>query len=163
MDFVPVVLSHWYSSMPRQGKVRFGHILHLWSIVQTTVVKSHHINNGRWNVSSQRLKHKHKMAPVMKQNRVRLQRGHKAKVRLTPNMIFGMCNIWVIRRRNVIYLYSKKPHLDQRFHCQSSRYAVIRWIFGTKKQRKTNLQFTRWHHIRKRWQWKSWSRRDFLL
>ena len=29
------------------------------------------------------------------------------KVRLTLNIIFGMCNIWVILRRNVIYLYSK--------------------------------------------------------
>ena len=36
-------------------------------------------------------------------------------------MNFGMCNIWVIRRRNVIYLYSKKPHLDQLFHCQTFR------------------------------------------
>jgi hypothetical protein len=43
-------------------------------------------------------------------------------VRLTPNMNFGMCNTWVILRRNVIYLYSKKPHLDQLFHCRSSRY-----------------------------------------
>jgi hypothetical protein len=42
-------------------------------------------------------------------------------MRLTPNMIFGMCNIWVIRRRNVIYLYNKKSHLDQLFHCQSLR------------------------------------------
>jgi nucleobase transporter 1/2 len=41
------------------------------------------------------------------------------KVRQTTNMIFGMCNIWVIRRRNVIYLYNKKSHLDQLFHCQS--------------------------------------------
>jgi hypothetical protein len=29
-----------------------------------------------------------------------------------------MCNIWVILRRNVMYLYNKKPHLDQLFHCQ---------------------------------------------
>ncbi len=29
------------------------------------------------------------------------------KVQLTPNMIFGMCNIWVILRRNVIYLFSR--------------------------------------------------------
>ena len=28
-------------------------------------------------------------------------------------MIFGMCNIWVILRRNVIYFYSKNPHLGQ--------------------------------------------------
>ena len=41
------------------------------------------------------------------------------KVRLTPNTIFGMGNILVILRRNVIYRYSKKPHLDQLFHCQS--------------------------------------------
>jgi hypothetical protein len=40
-------------------------------------------------------------------------------VRLTPNIIFGMCNILVILRRNVMYLYSKKPHLDQLFHRQS--------------------------------------------
>jgi hypothetical protein len=33
-------------------------------------------------------------------------------------MIFGMCNICVIQRRNVIYLYNKKSHLDQLFHCQ---------------------------------------------
>ncbi len=26
---------------------------------------------------------------------------------LTPNMIFDMCNIWVILRRNIIYLFSK--------------------------------------------------------
>jgi hypothetical protein len=56
------------------------------------------------------------------------------KVRLTPNIIFVFCNIWVILRRNVIYLYSKKPPLDQLFHCQSSRYDVIRWIFGTKNK-----------------------------
>jgi hypothetical protein len=44
------------------------------------------------------------------------------KVPLTPNMIFFcMCNIWVILRRNAIYLYSKKFHLDQLFHCQSFR------------------------------------------
>ena len=30
-------------------------------------------------------------------------------------MIFGMGNTWVILRRNVICLYSKKPHLDQLF------------------------------------------------
>jgi hypothetical protein len=41
------------------------------------------------------------------------------KVRLTPNIIFGMGNTWVILRRNVMYVYSKKPHLDQLFHCQS--------------------------------------------
>ena len=35
------------------------------------------------------------------------------KVRLIPNMIFVICNIWVILRRNVIYLYSKNPDLDQ--------------------------------------------------
>jgi hypothetical protein len=58
------------------------------------------------------------------------------KVQLTPNIIVGMCNIWVILRWNVIYLYSKKPHLDQLFHCQSSRYDVIRWIFGTKNKGK---------------------------
>ena len=29
-------------------------------------------------------------------------------MRLTTNIIFGICNIWVIRRRNVIYLYNKK-------------------------------------------------------
>ena len=33
-------------------------------------------------------------------------------------MIFGMGNTWVILRRNVICLYSKKPHLGQLFHCQ---------------------------------------------
>jgi hypothetical protein len=43
------------------------------------------------------------------------------KVRLTRNMIFGLCNIWVIRRRNVIYLYNKKSHLDQLFRYQSFR------------------------------------------
>jgi hypothetical protein len=32
-------------------------------------------------------------------------------------MIFGMCNIWVIRR-NVIYLYNKKSRLDQLFQSQ---------------------------------------------
>ena len=47
-----------------------------------------------------------------------------------------MCNISVILRRNVMYLYSQKPHLDQLFHCQSSRYHVIRWIFGTKNKGK---------------------------
>jgi hypothetical protein len=57
---------------------------------------------------------------------------------LTLNIIFCMCNIWVILRRNVIYLYNKKPHLDQLFHCQSSRYDVIWWIFGTKKKTKEN-------------------------
>ena len=45
-----------------------------------------------------------------------------------------MCNIWVILSRNVMYLYSKKSHLDQPFHCQSSRYDVIRWIFGAKNK-----------------------------
>jgi hypothetical protein len=51
-------------------------------------------------------------------------------------MIFGMGNIWVILRRNVMYLYSKNPHLGQLFHCQNSRYDVIRWIFGTKNKGK---------------------------
>jgi hypothetical protein len=32
----------------------------------------------------------------------------------TANIIFGMCNIRVILRRNVIYLYSKTPHPDVR-------------------------------------------------
>jgi hypothetical protein len=58
------------------------------------------------------------------------------KVRLTPNITFGMCNIWVILRRKVMYLYSKKHHLDQLFHCQSSRYDVIRWIFYTNNKGK---------------------------
>jgi hypothetical protein len=58
------------------------------------------------------------------------------QVWLTPNIIFGMCNIWLILRRNVMYLYNKKPRLDQLFHCQSSRYGVIRWIFGTKNKGK---------------------------
>ena len=32
-------------------------------------------------------------------------------------MIFGMgINIGVILRRNVMYLYSKNPHLDKLFH-----------------------------------------------
>ena len=35
------------------------------------------------------------------------------------SVIFGMCNIWVILRRNVIYLCSKKPHLDQLPYCHS--------------------------------------------
>ncbi len=35
------------------------------------------------------------------------------KVQLTLNMTFGICNIWVILRRNVIYLYSENPHLHQ--------------------------------------------------
>jgi hypothetical protein len=30
------------------------------------------------------------------------------KVRLTSNMTFGLRNIWIIIRRNAIYLYSKK-------------------------------------------------------
>jgi hypothetical protein len=35
---------------------------------------------------------------------------------------FVMCDRWVIRRRNVIYIYSKKPHLDQLFfRCQNVR------------------------------------------
>ena len=36
-----------------------------------------------------------------------------------------MCNIWVILRRNIMYLYSKKPLLDQLCHCQSSRYDAL--------------------------------------
>jgi hypothetical protein len=46
---------------------------------------------------------------------------YQFKVWLTPNTIFCMCNIWVIRRRNVIYLYSKNSLPDQLFHCQSFR------------------------------------------
>jgi hypothetical protein len=34
---------------------------------------------------------------------------------LSPNLVVGVCNIWVNRRRNVIYLYNKKFHLDQLF------------------------------------------------
>ena len=45
-------------------------------------------------------------------------KGLQVKVRLSPNMIFCMCNIWVILKRTVIYLYSKKPH-DQLFHCKT--------------------------------------------
>ena len=42
---------------------------------------------------------------------------------------FVMCDRWVIRRRNVIYIYSKKPHLGQLFfRCQISGYDVIRWM-----------------------------------
>jgi hypothetical protein len=56
---------------------------------------------------------------------------YSMKVWLTPNMIFG--NIWVILRRNVMYLYSKKPHLAQRFHCQ----CFWMWCyFWYKEQRK---------------------------
>jgi hypothetical protein len=47
------------------------------------------------------------------------------KVRLTLNIIFGMCNSWMILRRNVIYLYSKKVHLNRLFHSQRSGYDVI--------------------------------------
>jgi hypothetical protein len=36
----------------------------------------------------------------------------------TENMIFGVCNIWFILRRNVMHVYSKKPDLDQLFHYQ---------------------------------------------
>jgi hypothetical protein len=43
------------------------------------------------------------------------------KVWLTTNTIFCMCNIWVIRRRNVIYFYNKKSYLDQLCHCRSLR------------------------------------------
>ena len=42
-------------------------------------------------------------------------------------MIFGMCNnIWVIRRRNVTYLYNKKSHLVNFFAVKVSGYDVIR-------------------------------------
>jgi hypothetical protein len=35
------------------------------------------------------------------------------KVGLTPNIIFGLCDIWVIiLRRNVMYLYSKNSPND---------------------------------------------------
>jgi hypothetical protein len=27
--------------------------------------------------------------------------------------MFGVCDIWVILRKNVMYLYSKKPHLPK--------------------------------------------------
>ena len=37
---------------------------------------------------------------------------------IEQNMVFGMCNIWAILRRNVICFYSKKPHLDQLSYCQ---------------------------------------------
>ena len=40
-------------------------------------------------------------------------------------MIFGMCSIWVIRRRNVMYLYNKKLYFDQLFHCQSFRICMM--------------------------------------
>jgi hypothetical protein len=34
---------------------------------------------------------------------------------------FALGTIWVILRRNVIYLYSKKPYLHQLFNCQKCR------------------------------------------
>jgi hypothetical protein len=60
---------------------------------------------------------------------------------LTPNMIFGMGNIWVILR-NVIktnnIFCSKKPHLSQLFRCQSFRIRGHLVNFWYKKQRTTN-------------------------
>ena len=41
------------------------------------------------------------------------------KVVQTPWTNFCLCNIWVISRRNVIYLNNKKPHLDRLFHSQT--------------------------------------------
>ena len=46
--------------------------------------------------------------------------------------IFGMCIIWVIWKRNVIYLYNKKSHPDQLFPVKVSGYEVIRWILVQK-------------------------------
>jgi hypothetical protein len=65
--------------------------------------------------------------------------------RLTQNMI-SCKNIWVILR-DVIYLYTKKPHLIQHFTVNVSGYSVVRWVFGKETQRKTYLQFIWWRHI----------------
>ena len=48
------------------------------------------------------------------------------RVRPAPNMIFCMCNIWAIRRRNVIYLYKKNSILINFFTVKVSGYDVIR-------------------------------------
>ena len=50
------------------------------------------------------------------------------KVRLTTNMIFGTCNIWVIRRRNVYTFIIKNPIMINFFTVKVSGYDVIRWI-----------------------------------
>ena len=44
-----------------------------------------------------------------------------------------MCNIWVILRRNVRYLYSKKPHLDQLFHCHVIRCHLVNFWYKKNK------------------------------
>ena len=48
------------------------------------------------------------------------------KVRLTTNMIFGMCNIWVIRRRNAYTFIIKNPIMINFFTVKVSGYDVIR-------------------------------------
>jgi hypothetical protein len=52
---------------------------------------------------------------------IQLDRTECFKVLLTSNMIFGLRNIWIVLRRNVIYLYSKKARLDWLFGSQSCR------------------------------------------
>jgi hypothetical protein len=49
-----------------------------------------------------------------------LNKNAMLKVPLTPDMIFGMCNIWVVLRRNVLFIVKLS-------------YDVIRPIFEAKK------------------------------
>ena len=57
------------------------------------------------------------------------------KVQLTP-ILFSVCDIFrIILERNVIYLYSKNPHLHQLFTIKVSG-NVIRWIFGATNKEK---------------------------
>jgi hypothetical protein len=77
----------------------------------------------------------------------KIQHHKHIKVGLTTNMIFGMCNIWVIRRRNVIYPYNKKSHLDQLFHCQSFRIWCHKVNCNLVLLCFLYQKFTKWHHI----------------
>ena len=97
--------------------------------------------------------------------RIYLECRHKPrqfKVVVTPWTHFCLCNIWVISRRNAIYLYNKKPHLDRLFDFQTFRYDVIRGILPLLDKRKL-ICIASNYVISKSLRVKSLSRWGFLL
>ena len=80
----------------------------------------------------------------------------------TLQMIFGMCNIWVILRRNVIYIFMVKRSWSTFLLSKIPDMMSLDEFFGT-KERKTNLHFIWWHRIWKLWMWKNWAGRGFII
>lgn len=63
------------------------------------------------------------------------------KMPLTPNEIFRICNIWIVLRRNLIYLHGKKTSSSWSFSLSKLSDLMLFAEFRSKKQENTNLQF----------------------